>query len=248
MSIPRDARDGREPLMALRLCVKSPRRQFVLQFAVACLLMIAAWIAVGPTVGFTAPLTSHAVGGGTSAPYGHLGVAAVREVWLEGTGHGDAVGAPASMRPPVATTTTHVVVSRSVRSTSARVPLVGSVRDRTVDGGSLSALAAGFAAEEGSVLLRPGPFAGRSIPARGPGRDFRAEERQAIDDIMGESGCHTCGTRDPGTVSGYAVPDHQPPNALNPEGWPQDLYPQCLACSRLQGLEIARLLRGPRGD
>ncbi|HST36575.1 MAG TPA: RHS repeat-associated core domain-containing protein, partial [Allosphingosinicella sp.] len=46
--------------------------------------------------------------------------------------------------------------------------------------------------------LRPGPFAGRSIPARNPSRNFTRQERREINQIMRESGCHTCGTRNPG--------------------------------------------------
>ena len=36
------------------------------------------------------------------------------------------------------------------------------------------------------------------------------------------------------------VPDPQPANALSESGKPQRLYPQCLSCSRKQGLAIAR--------
>ena len=86
--------------------------------------------------------------------------------------------------------------------------------------------------------LRPGPHAGEHIPARGPERDFTPGERADIDRIGRDTGCHTCGSTDPGTKSGHFVPDHQPPNALNPPGGAQDLYPHCLSCSRAQGGEI----------
>ena len=86
--------------------------------------------------------------------------------------------------------------------------------------------------------LRPGPNAGDSIPARGPGRDFTPEEREKINEIGNETGCHTCGSKNPGTKSGNFVPDHQPPNGLNPDGGPQRLYPQCLSCSRTQGGKV----------
>ena len=92
--------------------------------------------------------------------------------------------------------------------------------------------------------LEPGAHAGDSIPARGPGRNFTPEERQAINGIGGDSGCHTCGTQDPGTQSGNFVPDHQPPNALNPDGGVQDLYPHCIGCSRSQGGQVSGLRRG----
>jgi hypothetical protein len=83
--------------------------------------------------------------------------------------------------------------------------------------------------------IAPGPFAGQSIPARGPGRDFTADERTEINRIGAETGCHTCGTRAPGTRNDNFVPDHQPPNAINPIGAWQRLFPQCLSCSQRQG-------------
>jgi hypothetical protein len=86
-----------------------------------------------------------------------------------------------------------------------------------------------------SAGVCPGPFAGESIPARGPGRDFTDDERTEINRIGAETGSHTCGTNDPETNSGNFVPDHQPPSALNPFGRTQRLYPQCLTCSRRQG-------------
>ena len=86
--------------------------------------------------------------------------------------------------------------------------------------------------------LQPGPHAGESIPARGPGRDFSKEERDKINEIGQNTGCHTCGSKDPGTTSGNHIPDHQPPNALNPSGGPQELYPHCLTCSRVQGGQV----------
>ncbi|ABY36403.1 MAG TPA: hypothetical protein DEF43_12075 [Chloroflexus aurantiacus] len=95
--------------------------------------------------------------------------------------------------------------------------------------------------------LTPGPYAGDSIPARGPGRDFTREERDAINEIGRMTGCHTCGATDPGTIDGNFIPDHQPPNALSPPGAPQWLYPHCLACSRRQGGEIRNIQRRGTG-
>ena len=96
--------------------------------------------------------------------------------------------------------------------------------------------------------LKPGPHAGESIPARGPGRDFTPGERGEINEIGKETGCHTCGTKDPGTKSGNFVPDHQPPSAANPSGEAQRLYPQCLTCSRTQGGEVRQLKPPPLPD
>jgi RHS repeat-associated protein len=95
----------------------------------------------------------------------------------------------------------------------------------------------------GPNTLRPGPYAGESIPARGAGRDFNAGERGAINRIGRETGCHTCGTTDPGTKSGNFIPDHQPANALNSPGGTQRLYPHCLRCSQVQGGQIRQMQR-----
>ena len=88
-----------------------------------------------------------------------------------------------------------------------------------------------------------GKFAGESIPARSSARDFTSAERAEMNAVGAKSGCHTCGTTNPGTKSGNFVPDHQPPSALNTTGGPQRLYPQCLNCSREQGLAVAREIR-----
>ncbi len=95
----------------------------------------------------------------------------------------------------------------------------------------------------GPSTLEPRPFAGESIPARGPGRDFTPQERAEMNRIGDESGCHTCGARDPGTKSGNWICDHQPVSCLNPEGGAQALYPQCLGCSRRQGGDARQALK-----
>ena len=91
-----------------------------------------------------------------------------------------------------------------------------------------------------SAGIGPGPFAGGSIPARGPERDFVVMERATINRIGSETGCHTCGTMNPGTPLDNFVLDHQPPTAWNPLGRAQRLYPQCLTCSSKQGNWISR--------
>jgi hypothetical protein len=58
-----------------------------------------------------------------------------------------------------------------------------------------------------------------------------------------EYGCHICGAKDPGTLSGNFVLDHQPASALNAPGNPQRLYPICKRCSLRQGGEVAQELR-----
>jgi len=89
----------------------------------------------------------------------------------------------------------------------------------------------------------PGPNTRQSIPARGPERNFTESERREINRMGREDGCHSCGSKDPGTISGNFVPDHQPPNALNSGGRPQRLFPQCLPCSSIQGGTVSTLKR-----
>jgi hypothetical protein len=100
------------------------------------------------------------------------------------------------------------------------------------------------AADDATYLLRPGRFATESIPARGSAQTFTASERAAVNKIGYADGCHSCGVKIPGTKSGNFVPDHQPVSALNNPPVPQGLYPQCLSCSREQGLLVARVLNG----
>jgi hypothetical protein len=88
--------------------------------------------------------------------------------------------------------------------------------------------------------LEPGPYAGESIPARSSKRDFTVQERATNDRIGYRTGCHTCGTRNPGTKYGNFVLDHQPATGLNSEGSGQRLFPQCLSCSSLQGGQVNR--------
>ena len=81
----------------------------------------------------------------------------------------------------------------------------------------------------------PGPYAGESIPARNSSRNFTSGERAEIDRIGRTTGCHTCGTLNPGTKRGHFIPDHQEPSARNLPGAAQRLYPHCKLCSDRQG-------------
>ena len=87
--------------------------------------------------------------------------------------------------------------------------------------------------------LKPGPYAKKSIPSSSTGRATAAEQRQ-LNDMMAKDGCHTCGTKNPGTKSGNAIGDHQPPTALNSSGSSQRLYPHCDSCSRRQAGEVTQ--------
>ncbi|WP_180985881.1 hypothetical protein [Streptomyces sp. CB02959] len=79
-----------------------------------------------------------------------------------------------------------------------------------------------------------GDYAHESIPAQSKSQKFTAEERQKINDLGEQFGCHTCGSKDPMSKGGNFVPDHQPISSWVPDGTPQRLYPQCLPCSRQQ--------------
>jgi hypothetical protein len=89
--------------------------------------------------------------------------------------------------------------------------------------------------------LKPGPNAGDSVPASGP--KITPSEQQQVNKIGDASGCHTCGTKMPGTKSGNWVGDHQPANKINSPGGSQRLYPQCLSCSRRQGGEVNKAVQ-----
>lgn len=53
-------------------------------------------------------------------------------------------------------------------------------------------------------------------------------------------GCHTCGTKNPGTKSGNAIADHQPPQALDD---PKIFLPHCNTCKARQGGQVLQELR-----
>jgi hypothetical protein len=107
--------------------------------------------------------------------------------------------------------------------------------------GSAQTLKAPAAARD---FIKLGEYAGESIPARSIGRSFTKGEREQINRIGSETGCHTCGTKEPGTPRGNFVVDHQPPSALNRlQPQPQRLYPQCFDCSSKQGTAVLRELR-----
>jgi RHS repeat-associated protein len=101
---------------------------------------------------------------------------------------------------------------------------------------SVVAKEAGVIKSVGSTL-QPGKFAGESITARSTARDFSKAEREALNEIGNNTGCHTCGTKDPGTKSGNFIPDHQPVSSLKEVEEVQKLYPHCIDCSRKQGGE-----------
>ena len=84
------------------------------------------------------------------------------------------------------------------------------------------------------------PFEEGSIPAREPERNFTQEERKKLNKI---GVCHTCGATDPGTKTGNFVEDHQPNTGLLRGNESQDLCPQCLKCSQIQGGVVGKIRR-----
>lgn len=127
-----------------------------------------------------------------------------------------------------------------------------SARDaKAITAGASKALSAkkvdlGPPAPNRSTLF-PGPHAGDSIPASLTGRAKAAEQRQ-VNDIMSDTGCHTCGTKNPGTTSGNAIGDHQPPTRLNTTGQEQRLFPHCDSCSRTQAGQVTQEIRRREGN
>ncbi len=107
----------------------------------------------------------------------------------------------------------------------------GLIRAYQADAAAAQARASELAAR-GAM---PGPFAGESIPARGPGYSITSQAREELNRIGSETGCHTCGRLNSGTPSGNFFADHQFPTRINPEGRAQRLYPQCRSCSARQG-------------
>ncbi len=71
---------------------------------------------------------------------------------------------------------------------------------------------------------------------------FSDEERLQINEIGARSGCHTCGTKNPGTRSGNWIGDFQPPGALNWASQKQRIYPHCLFCKKCQGAGVRNLV------
>ena len=130
--------------------------------------------------------------------------------------------------PPTAEETERAMVTLFVLSLLIPGPKGGSIPLRPATG-------------EG--LLVPGPWAGPSVVATSTGRATSQQQR-----LLNEIGqCHSCGATSAGTRSGNFVGDHQPPTSIAAPGQAQRLYPQCLLCSRNQGLYLAKILKSRSG-
>jgi uncharacterized protein RhaS with RHS repeats len=119
-----------------------------------------------------------------------------------------------------------------------------------VPGGAGTAIKLARGADEGAEAaaragrVGPGPYAKESIPAGPSARPTAAQQRQ-INEMGQRNGCHTCGTRNPGTKSGNFTGDHQPPTKLNPPGGQQQYHPQCKGCSDVQGGRLRNIPTPP---
>ena len=91
-------------------------------------------------------------------------------------------------------------------------------------------------------ITRPGYFAGEPIPAKGSGLSFNGLRAKNAENGF-KNGYHRCGTRDPGTDSGFYIMDHQRPTALNLDNSAQFIYPHCRPCSTYQGGIIRGIIR-----
>ncbi len=88
-----------------------------------------------------------------------------------------------------------------------------------------------------------GRFSADSREARNSGRRFTREERDEVNRIGREFGCHTCGTFNPGTISGNFYIDHQIPTGLLLSPARQSLLPHCMFCSARQGGVVRQIQR-----
>jgi RHS repeat-associated protein len=109
--------------------------------------------------------------------------------------------------------------------------------------GSCGVAGAGGKNADRSDTLLPGPFAREGVALEN-GDIETPFVRELTNEIGVRHGCHTCGTRDPGTKKGNFIPDHQPPTKFVPEGFPQTAFPHCLACAQRQGGQVNGVNRG----
>jgi hypothetical protein len=93
-----------------------------------------------------------------------------------------------------------------------------------------------------------GPYAVEWQELRRTGRRPTAAEVRENDRIGREYGCHTCGTKDPGTPNGRFIFDHQPATRLLEPGGKQYGLPHCFFCSPTQGGYVRSIVTGALDD
>jgi RHS repeat-associated protein len=180
-----------------------------------------------------------------------LGVTPEHPFWMEGKGWTEARELEPGSRiltPHEAWLTTESVAETLARTTVYNFEVADShtyfvgIRQAWVHN-SCTPTQPSAGAKSGTVAknpstLEPGPYAKESIPAH-RGKPTAAEQRQ-VNELMEKHGCHTCGTKNPGTKSGNAIADHQPAQAL---GEPKIFLPHCNSCKARQGGEVVQELR-----
>ncbi|MFL6077091.1 MAG: polymorphic toxin-type HINT domain-containing protein [Mycobacteriales bacterium] len=68
-------------------------------------------------------------------------------------------------------------------------------------------------------------------------------EQDMVNEFGDRNGCWSCGAKESGYADGHWTGDHNPANALAPNG-PWTLYPQCKVCSRQQGGIVRTIKQG----
>lgn len=76
-----------------------------------------------------------------------------------------------------------------------------------------------------------------------PAQELSRDIQERINQNGRVHGCHTCGTKNPGTVSGNFIVDWQRPSVVNEPGQAQQWYPHCLECNRHQSVEVRAVRR-----
>lgn len=71
------------------------------------------------------------------------------------------------------------------------------------------------------------------------GPSLADEEMNEINGAGRERGCHRCGAREPGTLSGNFVPEYHPPRV---HGGGSVVIPTCLTCNRTAGTLVTMSL------
>jgi RHS repeat-associated protein len=121
--------------------------------------------------------------------------------------------------------------------------------EETPSGGEQQASSGGIPLSEAKAALaaqRRGPGAASLLHLTFPGPNAHAGlalvdgnindpwVKALVNEAGEQYGCHSCGTRSPGTQGGDWIRDHQPPTRLVSPGTPQTVWPQCRRCSMLQ--------------
>lgn len=77
-----------------------------------------------------------------------------------------------------------------------------------------------------------GEFGRSGIEAPATNRRLTKREQETINRLGRRWGCHWCGRKEPRTLSGNFIGDHQPARSM---GRPSKIFPHCMDCSNSQG-------------